>query len=384
MFQFKLLYMLVLWGAMLLLGSAPKEVNAQDDASVRQSQVVNSQIARSQIEQPKVNQPQVDLVEVVTQFESLYAKQWGKVAPCSQQLRGKIAACSPQLRNDSVAPYIRINPLSNGRVAVLSHGLSDSPFYLRDIADLFYQHGFTVVLPLLPGHGLADAATADKLMQDTTLDQQWENHITDVMGVAKLLGDRIVVGGFSTGAALTTHYTLKHPQDVSALVTFSGALALSDNAENLSRIWGIQWIARLIDGDYQTQGANPFKYPTVASFAGLELMQVIDRIRAKFEAGERVQVPLFSAHSQADTTTPIAGIENLIAHTDAVNTLFVIDQSYHVCHADVVVSAAMWPEFNMPKREEGAIDQCDTPKANPIFTQMTWVLSSFLQEHFAQ
>ncbi|HAX27440.1 MAG TPA: phospholipase, partial [Alteromonas macleodii] len=78
--------------------------------------------------------------------------------------------------------------------------------------------------------------------------------------------------------------------NIDGLMLFSGALALSDNAESMSRIWGIKLLARIIDGTYQTHGPNPYKYPNVAGLAGLELMDLINIIRDKVEEGQQIEV----------------------------------------------------------------------------------------------
>ena len=44
---------------------------------------------------------------------------------------------------------------------VLLHGLTDSPYSVRHLAENYQQHGFVAVVPRLPGHGTAPGALTD-------------------------------------------------------------------------------------------------------------------------------------------------------------------------------------------------------------------------------
>ncbi|MEJ2131727.1 MAG: alpha/beta hydrolase, partial [Gammaproteobacteria bacterium] len=52
-----------------------------------------------------------------------------------------------------------ISPQSTTRgVAVMIHGLSDSPYSMRATAELFASEGYHAVVPRMPGHGFAVGA----------------------------------------------------------------------------------------------------------------------------------------------------------------------------------------------------------------------------------
>ncbi len=313
---------------------------------------------------------------LTTRFKSLYETEWGSIQPCRDTALNKFSVCSNILRNEGNAPFILKNNTST-KVAVLIHGLSDSPFFMREIANILFNQGYTVLVPLLPGHGKRDA---NDDMSDWELSERWQAHVDDVIALADDMGDSLLLGGFSTGGALAVQHYLNNPEHVDGLMLFSGALALSDNAESMSRIWGIKLLARIIDGTYETHGPNPYKYPHVAGFAGLELMDIINDIRGKLEQGQQIQVPLFVAHSQADITTPIHGVEGLLDHSQGPNTFFVIDESYEVCHADVVVNSVLLNTMRFNKNMVNQQEACAVPKANPLFTTMSLMLQEYLKQ----
>lgn len=309
-------------------------------------------------------------------FKAFYESEWGSVQPCRETALNKFGVCSNVLRNEGNAPFILNHP-SSTKVAVLVHGLSDSPFFMREIANILFSEGFTVVVPLLPGHGKREA---DDDMSDWDLAERWQSHVDDVITLADSMGDTLIVGGFSTGGALAVEHYLDEGGNIDGLMLFSGALALSENAEGMSRIWGIKLLAKIVDGSYETHGPNPHKYPNVAGFAGLELMDLIEAIRVKFEAGQQIEVPLFAAHSQADATTPIGGIENAMSHSKGPNSFFVIDESYALCHADVVVNDKLLQEMKFNKSMVNQQEECAVPQANPLFATMDLMLRDYVKQ----
>lgn len=312
----------------------------------------------------------------LAEFKQLYQTRLGSVTECETQEPGVFRVCSPALKSEGNAPYILHHQVPTANKAVLFHGLSDSPYFFKAIAERLHANGFNVVVALLPGHGQIDA---DDDMEDWDLAERWQQHVDDVLDATKGLGNKTFVGGFSTGGALAVQTYFIHPDKFDGLMLFSGALALSEDAENMSNIWGIKLVAQLVDGHYETDGPNPYKYPNVAGFAGLELMDVIKDIRERIDNGQRVKVPLFVAHSEADVTTPIGGVEHLVANTDANTTFFVIDNTHDLCHADVVVSDDLLAGMNFDKTKLEQEELCAIPEANPLFGKMMVNLLSFLQ-----
>ncbi|WP_232371972.1 alpha/beta hydrolase [Salinimonas iocasae] len=316
-----------------------------------------------------------DIIGNLKAFSQLYKNELGNVKPCANTRLQRYAVCANALRNDGNGPFILHHGEPTQNVAVLFHGLSDSPYFMRAIAANLHANGFTVIVPLLPGHGLRDA---DEDMEDRQLAERWQRHVDDIMVLADKFGNDKFIGGFSTGGALAVDQYLDDPEGISGIMLFSGALALTDNAESMWKIWGIKTIASWIDGEYETHGPNPYKYPSVAGFAGLELMDIIDSIRNRLEAGKRIEVPLFVAHSQADGTTPITGVRSLLANSEATNTFFEIDEGYDLCHADLPLNTKLVADMHFKTSMVNPNERCAVPKANPLYRQMMFMLNAFI------
>lgn len=84
---------------------------------------------------------------------------------------------------------------------VLFHGMSASPAQFVRFAHTLYEHGHNVVVPRLPRHGHANRLTT--ALAHLTADDL-RRFATDNVAIARGLGDRVVVAGFSLGGLLAT------------------------------------------------------------------------------------------------------------------------------------------------------------------------------------
>jgi hypothetical protein len=162
---------------------------------------------------------------------------------------------------------------------------------------------------------------------------------------------------------------------------YSGALALDSSVQTMAKIWGIKWMAKTIDGDYQSMGPNPFKYPNVARFSAFQLTDVIFSVRDLMEQDKPLDIAIFAAHSEADNTTPIVGVKDLMAYNKGENTLFLIDKKFDVCHADVVVNEAQIEQMHFDESQVTEILPCSVPRANPQHEEMLKAMDTFIRHH---
>mgnify|MGYP000088382097 FL=1 len=260
---------------------------------------------------------------------------------------------------------------------MLFHGLSDSPFLLTTIAQSLYDQGYNVLVALLPGHGKKEA---DADMQDPELAARWHDNVRNMIDLAPEFGSDLYIGGFSTGGALAAQHVLENPNEAKGLLLFSGALALDPSVETMANIWGIKWLAKTLDGDYQSVGPNPFKYPSVARYSAFQLTDVIFSVRDLIEQQKPLDIALFAAHSEADNTTPISGVKDLIAYNKGKSILFSIDNDLDVCHADLVVNNEQIQQMDFDESQVTEILPCSVPKANPKHQKMLGALQAFISK----
>ena len=207
-------------------------------------------------------------------------------------------------------------------VALLVHGLSDSPYSLRSIAQLLNAKGVIVYGLRLPGHGTLPSSL------DTVVWPDWlaavrlvDQHIRRQHGELPYF-----YAGYSTGAALGVKMTLdaiasqqRHPDQ---LLLFSPALGVNPLARfaNLHRVLShmdrfekARWLDILPEYD-------PYKYNSFPKNAGRQISLLVGQIYADIEklkhAGRAEQLPhILSFQSLVDAT---------------VSTIDLIDKLYAV------------------------------------------------------
>ena len=127
---------------------------------------------------------------------------------------------------------IELPVASAQRGALLVHGLSDSPYSLRALAQRLHAEGYHVVVLRLPGHGTAPSGL---------LDVEWSDWAAAVRIAARHLRERIGTEaplyfvGYSTGAALAVEYALERVAGadlprVDGLVLLAPAIGVSPAA----------------------------------------------------------------------------------------------------------------------------------------------------------
>src|SRR5688572_29947227 len=145
-------------------------------------------------------------------------------------------------------PYNRsyeLAPAGEPRGSVLlMHGLSDSPYAMRGIAEVFQSEGFHVVALRLPGHGTVPSGLREV---------RWQDWYAAVEAAAKYAAARggsgkpFYIGGFSTGAALAALYTVRSLEDAAltkpqGVYLVSPAIGISPSAVLTNVISGLAFI----------------------------------------------------------------------------------------------------------------------------------------------
>lgn len=221
---------------------------------------------------------------------------------------------------------------------VLVHGLTDSPYFMKDIGEYFCSKmGFDVYIPLLRAHGLKQPED----MKDASL-IEWRRDVRFAVDKAKESGGKVSIGGLSTGGTLSVEMALTDEESIDGGVfLFSAALGLAGNAGNLAEIFLRTPLAKFFDHiddsnlANDSPSGNPCRYSKmdIGAAAKLsELMKELDRLTKNSILNQ----PLFAAHSEADTTADINEIEKLVDRSPLAE-MFRIGKNFVVPHASVVL-----------------------------------------------
>jgi alpha-beta hydrolase superfamily lysophospholipase len=193
-------------------------------------------------------------------------------------------------------PYNRsyeLVPAGEPRGSVLlMHGLTDSPYSVRGIAEVFQSRGYYVVALRLPGHGTVPSGLRDV---------RWEDWYAAVAAAARHaaarggIGKPFYIGGHSTGAALATLYAVRALDDAElpqpqGLYLVSAAIGITPFAVLTNVISGLAFIpwfekSRWMDvlPEY-----DPYKYNSFPVNAANQIHTLTGALRSALDdAGQR-------------------------------------------------------------------------------------------------
>jgi len=164
--------------------------------------------------------------------------------------------------------------------ALLLHGLSDSPYSLRRLAEILYQRGFYVLALRLPGHGTIPAALTEVRWEDwRAASRIGARHVRQRIGNEP----PFFMAGFSNGGAMTVIYALDAMVNADLpepeqLFLFSPEIGISPFARiaNSQKLLSFlpyfekfKWLS--IQPEY-----DPFKYNSFPKNAAQEAWEVTD------------------------------------------------------------------------------------------------------------
>ncbi len=310
-----------------------------------------------------------NIEQALEHFRQHYQDRLGKSELEIESLEKNKAFC--EVRNYKVKKGNYPRVYHHGRMTadsiILTHGLSDCPYYMDAVGRNFFENGMNVILPLLPAHGLKNP---EEPIHDEELDSKWRAEIDNAVEVAAMMGRRVSIGGFSTGGALGLNKILRDPDSITGgLFLFSGAIDVRLVRE-ASRFSFIQSITKMTDGVIIGYGRDPYKYPRFPYFGAIELGQIISENR-RLISGKKIKNPVFAAHSVHDDSAMIQGIILLLEKHIETGQAFIISEK--VGHAELPLDADIKLNTRMQEGPE------TPPKANPQFDAMMFNCIEFMR-----
>jgi alpha-beta hydrolase superfamily lysophospholipase len=201
-------------------------------------------------------------------------------------------------------------PVSQPRAGVLLlHGMSDSPYSLRKMAERLHQAGAYVVGLRIPGHGTAPSGLTRVTWQDMAAAVKIAvQHLAE-----KSNGQPMHMVGYSNGGALAVNYTLEALVDgepvPDRLFLFSPAIGITGFAR--AAWWASlysfipyfeksRWMGIQIEFD-------PYKYNSFTNNAGTQSWQLANEIQ--------VRLAKVKKKGLVDKTPPILAFQSIVDAT---------------------------------------------------------------------
>lgn len=229
-----------------------------------------------------------------------------------------------ELRPSGNFPAGRGKPYRRG--VLLIHGLTDSPYFMRPLAEFFRNNGFRVMAILLPGHGTQPGDLLEVRWQE------WARAVaygTDQMAAE---AEEIYLAGFSAGGTLGINQSLRDDR-VRGLFLFSPALRISPLAAwaNLHKLYSwlipsAKWVGVKPDRDL-------YKYESFPKNAASQMYTLTRMVNAQLRKQE-MRLPIFAAASLDDTTVDTSGTLEFMAqarHPSCKLVLYATDAARLPC-----------------------------------------------------
>lgn len=228
--------------------------------------------------------------------------------------RGSIA--DPEYSNPNWNRSFELRTATPKAGVLLLHGMSDSPYSLRQLGQNLHAAGAYVIGLRMPGHGTAPAGLVELRVDDMAAVVQLA-----MRHLAAQSGDRpLHIIGYSTGAALALHYVLAQRKDASLppvdrLVMLSPAIGVSPLAvlavwqARLGHLLGLDKLAwESIRPEY-----DPYKYGSFAVNAGDVVYRLTDDIQRELKSA--------SSNSDVFDLPPILAFASLVDATVSTSAL---------------------------------------------------------------
>jgi carboxylesterase len=215
----------------------------------------------------------------------------------------------------------------DARGALVLHGFTGNPQSMRGLALAMTDAGFTVELPLLPGHG------TDVSDMVPTRWPQWCEAAVDAYTALSARCDAVAVIGLSMGGSLAVWLAEHHP-DVAALSLVNPLVTPPDAATTdfiQAMIDAGDEVAPGIGSDIAQEGSVESAYPGLPLEAALSLFEGVAEVEALLGS---VTCPVLLFTSTQDHVVDPASSEVLKAGVKGPVEQVVLERSFHVATLD--------------------------------------------------
>ena len=202
------------------------------------------------------------------------------------------------------------------RGILLTHGLTDSPYFMRYLAAFFQEQGFRVMAILLPGHGTQPGDLLDVTWQE------WAKAVAYGTDQLATEVDEVYLAGYSAGCALSIYQSL-HDARVRGLYLFSPALEISPRAAYANRHKFYSWLNPSAKWVNIRPDQDIYKYESFSKNAAAQMYALTQEISAALRQHE-INIPAFTATSLDDTTAIVSATIAFMARARHSNNRLVL------------------------------------------------------------
>lgn len=210
---------------------------------------------------------------------------------------------------------------------LLVHGFTGSPASMRPWAEYLNQRGYTVKVPLLPGHGTTP--------HDLNLVkwQEWPAKVEGDLQELVRTCRKVFICGLSMGGGTTLNIATRYPKDLAGIILVNPMIHVKFVPHQLA--WAIsrfQKMRKSVGDDIKRPGITEYGYDALPSVGVYQLLKMLHYTRKRLHD---VTAPMLLFHSVDDHTLPVTNTEIVMKGVGSRQKQRIeLVNSYHVATLD--------------------------------------------------
>jgi len=210
---------------------------------------------------------------------------------------------------------------------LLVHGFTGSPASMRPWAEYLNQRGYTVKVPLLPGHGTTP--------HDLNLVkwQEWPAKVESDLQELLRTCRKVFICGLSMGGGTTLNIATRYSQDLAGIILVNPMIHVKFVPHQLA--WAISRFQKMRDSvgdDIKRPGITEYGYDALPAVGVYELLKMLHYTRKRLHD---VTAPMLLFHSIDDHTLPVTNTEIVMKGVGSRQKQRIeLVNSYHVATLD--------------------------------------------------
>lgn len=217
---------------------------------------------------------------------------------------------------------------SNKEIGVLLvHGFTGSPASMRPWAEYLNQRGFTVRVPLLPGHG-----TKQEDLNNIKW-QKWPEKVEAELSELFKTCPKVFVCGLSMGGGTTLYIAAKSSNKLSGIILVNPMIHVALVGPKLAYLMSrFQKFRKSVGDDIKRPGVTEWGYDALPTRGIYQLLQMLKYTRERLHD---VTVPMQLFHSVDDHTLPVSNTEIIMQGVGSrTKQRIELTNSFHVATLD--------------------------------------------------
>ena len=210
---------------------------------------------------------------------------------------------------------------------LLVHGFTGSPASMRPWAEYLNQRGYTVKVPLLPGHG----ATPHDL--NLVKWQDWPAKVESDLQELLRTCRKVFICGLSMGGGTTLNIATRYSKDLAGIILVNPMIHVKFVPHQLA--WAISRFQKMRDSvgdDIKRPGITEYGYDALPAVGVYELLKMLHYTRKRLHD---VTAPMLLFHSVDDHTLPVTNTEIVMKGVGSrQKQRLELVNSYHVATLD--------------------------------------------------